>query len=82
MSWVKFSIFTLGLMLCASQATAAKITQSTDNEGIVHITNSGPDDHAQPTLQNIPPRSQSVHESYRLSHVAAAAHPALSVSKA
>lgn len=57
MSWVKFAIFTLGLMMCASPATAAKITQFTDSEGTVHITNPGTEDHAPAAQPKIPLRS-------------------------
>ena len=82
MSWIKLCIFTLGWLICASPATAGKITQFTDSEGTVHITNSGPDDHAPARSPENPAQVAPDHKSLRLSHLAAAAHPALSVSKA
>lgn len=57
MSWIKICIVTLGLLICASPAAAAKIERFTDSEGTVHITNPGTDENAPAAHPKIPPRS-------------------------
>jgi len=57
MSWGKIFIFTLGLLICASWATAGKIEQFTDSEGTVHITNPTPEPD-NTMAGKIPPRSR------------------------
>ena len=43
MSWIRFGIFTLGLLLiCTASATAEKIEGFTDGKGTIHINNSKP----------------------------------------
>ena len=63
MSWLKFLILSLGLLICASPA-AAKIEHFTDSEGTVHITNSGPDENAPAAHEKMPPRSHRVINPY------------------
>jgi hypothetical protein len=60
MSWLKCFIVTLGLLLCASGATAKKIEQFTDSEGTVHITNPASEkaDKEDPAAGKIMPRSR------------------------
>jgi len=44
MSWIRFGILTLGLLLiCTASATAGEIEQRTDGQGTIHITTPKPD---------------------------------------
>jgi len=44
MSWIRFGIFTLGLLLiCTASATTREIERRTDGQGTIHITTPKPD---------------------------------------